>query len=478
MVVRAESGGRSYALKGYLRPRPQRADLYAALDRYPSSLRYPVRYLPGEIYLYVTDRGAWYDLLAADWAEGHTLDYAIRRALHYRSSADLTALSRAFEAMAAELLAQPWAHGDLKPSNIMVTPSGTLRLIDYDGAFVPERAAETAADPAPAAPCSSECLPFVPERIADGWSPCCMHSGPRNPLCQPWPICSAPPPKTDNTRDSMYTTRIDEEHRAAILLLCDRSGSMAEETRLDGMTMTRAEAVACLINQLLDELLGRMRRADRVRDCLDIALLEYAGDGVVPLLSPDGGFVPVAELLRRPVEVRPRHVLRRLPSGNQVAATIPQRQWIDAKASGNTPMRAAFDEAERLARRNSFPPIVINITDGEASDADDEELLAAAERLRALSTGDGNLLLFNIHLASETDDPADSLRFPSETDRLPDRPHARLLYALSSTLPSCYDEAIRTERPEGRPPFRAVSYNCPINTLFAVLTVGTTAAIL
>ena len=267
----------------------------------------------------------------------------------------------------------------------------------------------------------------------------------------------------------MYTTRIDEEHR---------SGSMAEETRLDGMTMTRAEAVACLINQLLDELLGRMRRADRVRDCLDIALLEYAGDGVVPLLSPDGGFVPVAELLRRPVEVRPRHVLRRLPSGNQVAATIPQRQWIDAKASGNTPMRAAFDEAERLARRNSFPPIVINITDGEASDADDEELLAAAERLRALSTGDGNLLLFNIHLASETDDPADSLRFPSETDRLPDRPHARLLYALSSTLPSCYDEAIRTERPEGRPPFRAVSYNCPINTLFAVLTVGTTAAIL
>lgn len=82
VVVRAESGGRSYALKGYLRPRPQRADLYAALDRYPSSLRYPVRYLPGEIYLYVTDRGAWYDLLAADWAEGHTLDYAIRRALH------------------------------------------------------------------------------------------------------------------------------------------------------------------------------------------------------------------------------------------------------------------------------------------------------------------------------------------------------------------------------------------------------------
>lgn len=282
----------------------------------------------------------------------------------------------------------------------------------------------------------------------------------------------------------MYTTRIDEEHRAAILLLCDRSGSMSEETLLDGMPMSRAEAVAALINQLLDELLGRLRRADRLRDCLDIALLEYSGEGVINLLAPSGGFVSVAELIRRPVAVRPRHVLRRLPSGNQVAATIPQRQWIEAKATGNTPMKAAFDEAERLARywcaaarnRQSFPPIVINITDGEASDADDEELTLAAERLHAIATQDGNLLLFNIHLATEIDTDADAMRFPSEGDRLPERPHARLLYELSSTLPPCYDAAILAERPTAQPPFRAVSYNCPINTLFAVLTVGTTGA--
>ena len=149
----------------------------------------------------------------------------------------------------------------------------------------------------------------------------------------------------------MYTTRIDEEHRAAILLLCDRSGSMAEETSLDGLPMTRAEAVASLINQLLDELLGRLRRSDRVRDCLDLALLEYSGEGVLNLLDDGGGFVTVSELIRRPVTVRPRHVLRRLPSGNQVAATIPQRQWIEAKAIGNTPMKAAFEEPLLVRRR-------------------------------------------------------------------------------------------------------------------------------
>ena len=422
VVFRAAIDGRRLALKGYLHPRPQAAELYAALERHPSPLRCPTRYLPEEIYLYITDCGAWYDLLVTEWADGHTLDYEIRRALHYRDAGRLAVLAAAFEAMAAELLAQPWAHGDLKPSNIVVAPDNTLRLIDYDGAFVPER----------------EGL-----RAVETGTPACNHP-----------------------------------------LRGDRSGSMAEETSLDGLSMTRAEAVASLINQLLDELLGRLRRSDRVRDCLDLALLEYSGEGVLNLLDDGGGFVTVSELIRRPVTVRPRHVLRRLPSGNQVAATIPQRQWIEAKAIGNTPMKAAFEEAERLTRcwcaatrnRDSFPPIVINITDGEASDADDEELTLAAERLRAVATRNGALLLFNVHLASEEENPAETLRFPSEHDRLPDRPHARLLYDLSSTLPPCYDTAILAERPLARPPFRAVGYNCPINTLFAVLTVGTTGA--
>ena len=39
--------------------------------------------------------------------------------------------------MAAWLRSQPFAHGDIKPDNIMVRPDGTLTLVDYDGMFVP-----------------------------------------------------------------------------------------------------------------------------------------------------------------------------------------------------------------------------------------------------------------------------------------------------------------------------------------------------
>ena len=34
-------------------------------------------------------------------------------------------------------MSQPFAHGDLKPDNILVTEDGTLVLVDYDGMYVP-----------------------------------------------------------------------------------------------------------------------------------------------------------------------------------------------------------------------------------------------------------------------------------------------------------------------------------------------------
>lgn len=68
-----------------------------------------------------------------------TLETAIRRASR-GDGFTFGALSGAFEEMARELLAREWAHGDLKPENIIVRPDGTLRLIDYDAMFIPELA--------------------------------------------------------------------------------------------------------------------------------------------------------------------------------------------------------------------------------------------------------------------------------------------------------------------------------------------------
>ena len=49
----------------------------------------------------------------------------------------------------------------------------------------------------------------------------------------------------------MYTQSITHNHRTAFILLIDGSGSMTEELRVRGRTMSKAEAVAAITNDLL-----------------------------------------------------------------------------------------------------------------------------------------------------------------------------------------------------------------------------------
>lgn len=70
-----------------------------------------------------------------DWIEGETMETYV--AAHYTDSHAMSMLCYRFCKMAAWLRSQSFAHGDIKPDNIMVRPDGTLTLVDYDGMFVP-----------------------------------------------------------------------------------------------------------------------------------------------------------------------------------------------------------------------------------------------------------------------------------------------------------------------------------------------------
>ena len=70
-----------------------------------------------------------------DWIEGETMETYI--AANYTDTHAMAMLCYRFCKMAAWLRSQSFAHGDIKPDNIMVCPDGTLTLVDYDGMFVP-----------------------------------------------------------------------------------------------------------------------------------------------------------------------------------------------------------------------------------------------------------------------------------------------------------------------------------------------------
>ena len=129
-----------YAVKCFLKDQPNRAENYRMiaeeLEFVSSSFLTKFQYLDNELFVDAAHAdGEEFPVLLMDWVEGTNLDQYIRQHLH--DSYLLHLLAYQFSRLAMWLMPQPFAHGDLKPDNIMVREDGTLVLIDYDGMFVP-----------------------------------------------------------------------------------------------------------------------------------------------------------------------------------------------------------------------------------------------------------------------------------------------------------------------------------------------------
>lgn len=278
----------------------------------------------------------------------------------------------------------------------------------------------------------------------------------------------------------MYTQSITRTNRTAFIIVIDQSGSMAEKIAFMGRTLTKAEAVSEVANRILFELIERSRRDDGIHDYFDIAVIGYSDGGVRSLLTREIGFIPVTELAGRIVSQGYAAYTFRQPDGRAILRNVPLSQWIAPQASGSTPMYEALLTVRDLAKAwcadvahlDSFPPLVFNITDGEASDCDESELRDICRQIRTLGTRDGNLFLINTHIASGVGN--ESLVFPSaeEIGRCGNR-YARLLFECSSEMPEMMNDAIRDMRDTpALPPFRGMSYNASIAQLLTILNIG------
>ena len=278
----------------------------------------------------------------------------------------------------------------------------------------------------------------------------------------------------------MYTQSITRSRRTAFFLAIDCSGSMAEPIRFRGRPTTKAEAVASVANGLLFELLERARRSDGVRNYYDIAVLGYSGDDEVSSLLPgDRDTLSVTELAAVRPDVRRETVECHLPDGGIALRELPVPVWIEPRAAGQTPMCEALRRIRDLAaawcadpsHAECFPPIVFNITDGEATDCDDAELRAVAGQIKSLRTADGNVLLVNIHIAAG--DTPHTVFFPSAEEASYPNRYAEVLYDCSSPMPEVFNEAIREAKgPGALPPFRGMSFNASAEELITMLNIG------
>ncbi len=279
-----------------------------------------------------------------------------------------------------------------------------------------------------------------------------------------------------------YTAQITRNTPTAFIFLIDQSGSMRGMTRLNGEEMTKAEAVARIVNRQINELVLRCIKADDIRHYYDIAVIGY-GHKIYSGWNGDlegRFFVSPKELNDNPfkrITVREEKRTRR----GTVVKEVEKVQWVEARCDGHwTYLHKAFDKThellsewlEKYHNKDCYPPTIINITDGEYNGADADHVRQQANELKSMFTNDGNVLLFNIHIASGSDG---SIVFPIAKGELGGSCLAGRLFDLSSLLPVRYNQPIANIRNDADGDSRhvAMAVNADMSTLIQLMDIGT-----
>ena len=277
----------------------------------------------------------------------------------------------------------------------------------------------------------------------------------------------------------MYERDISRRDPGCVVFLLDRSDSMKQMWGNSGVTMAAGAARA--INETLLELIFQSQvEPGKPRYYFDVGIFGYGlrpvakGEGVETAF---GGKLAGQPLVALP-DLRDNAIaVRDMPSMDAGAPPSQMPIWVEPEAGHRTPMCEAVAVAGAhvyewaSAHPDSFPPIIINITDGMVTDSPYQgaDLDEWAKRLTSIQTSDGMALLFNIFLSPNA--TAQPLMFPATDFALP--PPGPDLFRISSMLPppmigNAHSAGITVE-----PGARGFGFNADAANLVRFLEVGT-----
>jgi hypothetical protein len=291
----------------------------------------------------------------------------------------------------------------------------------------------------------------------------------------------------------MYAAEISRMNPTMILFLLDQSGSMGEvydpenvqalkePVVVDGKKFThsasgptKAQALADAINKLLQNLCIKCAKEEGIRDYFHVGVIGY-GKQVGPAFAGNLAgreLVPLSEVGANPAQVEKRTKKVSDGAGGLIEQEVRFPVWFNSIADGGTPMCAALQETIRIVQGwlsshpTCFPPIVINITDGESTDGDPS---SAALALRSMSSSDGEVILLNLHLSALK---TRAIEFPNSDAGLPDK-FARLLFGMSSPLTPFMISVAAQHGFDVTEGARGFVFNAPLEVAIQFLDIGT-----
>ncbi|MEZ2227539.1 MAG: vWA domain-containing protein [Microcoleus sp.] len=271
-----------------------------------------------------------------------------------------------------------------------------------------------------------------------------------------------------------YSAEISRNSPSCFLFLIDQSGSMCESFGGAQSSQNKAQKVADAINSFIESLGLRCTKGDEVRNYFEIGVIGYGtgtgsaftGNLSSQILHPIGTIYPNYIRMEKSIEQK------ETGRGKVEDVEVDFPVWFDPKSSGGTPMCAGLRQAYNALQEwvnkhpDSFPPTVINITDGESGDGDPTN---DANKIKQLETNDGKVLLCNVHISSKQATP---IAFPDSEAMLPDS-YAKLLFNISVTLPEPFLQPAKDLGFAVTPNSKAFTFNADPVKLIQFLDIGT-----
>lgn len=259
-----------------------------------------------------------------------------------------------------------------------------------------------------------------------------------------------------------YSQTFSRQYPGLFVILLDQSDSMSE--RLEESGQSKALVVTSHVNSIINKMIEYAQVEElsgKRKNYAYISILGY-NDEVYPLLAID--YAPVS-LPNLDEMVKGYNTVDRklLDASGKVVSHLRQKQkfWIEPRAGGTTEMVRAFEEAEEIVkdwlnsspeyisselgferpRIQCFPPIIINITDGNYNGEGDPE--SVAERIRRIGTEDGNVLIYNCHFTHKRMQPCLFPRDVAEVRQRTNSKQAEYMFHMSSEIPKTLLEKAR-----------------------------------